>query len=247
MAHVAELWRHPIKAHGCEALTTVDLQAGQTVPWDRTWAVAHEASKADGSDWTHCSNFSRGAKAPKLMAVQSSFDEKTNRITLSHPDLAPITFDPDGDTDAFVAWSAQLIPDNRAASKYIVRAQKHGMTDAPFPSISILSKNSLEVLSQRVGQPLSTKRFRGNIWLEGLQPWEEFDWIDKTLRIGRAELKIIDRNTRCLATHADPETGERDADVLDALDRGWGHNDFGVYAKVTLSGRISLGDTVEIA
>ena len=41
MINVAALWRHPIKSHGREALQTVALTAGQTMPFDRTWAVMH--------------------------------------------------------------------------------------------------------------------------------------------------------------------------------------------------------------
>ena len=48
---VSSLWRHPIKSHGREALEQVTLSAGQTMPGDRVWAVAHEASKADDSVW----------------------------------------------------------------------------------------------------------------------------------------------------------------------------------------------------
>ncbi len=68
-ARVAALWRHPIKSHGREALKNVSLTEGQTMPWDRRWAVAHDAAKADGSEWAECMNFSRGAKAPSLMAM----------------------------------------------------------------------------------------------------------------------------------------------------------------------------------
>ncbi len=82
---VTSLWRHPIKAHGREPLQTVTLIAGQTMPGDRIWAVAHEASKADGSTWVPCANFSRAAKAPDLMAITSRLHEDGARITLSHP------------------------------------------------------------------------------------------------------------------------------------------------------------------
>jgi hypothetical protein len=39
-----------------------------------------------------------------------------------------------------------------------------------------------------------------------------------------------------------PETGLADADTLGALSEGWGHEDFGVYARVTGGGRIATGD-----
>ena len=41
MATVAALYRHPIKAIGREEVDEVDLIAGQTMPGDRLWAVAH--------------------------------------------------------------------------------------------------------------------------------------------------------------------------------------------------------------
>ena len=41
----AHLWRHPIKGHGVEAVDAVTLAAGATMPWDRVWAIAHEAAQ----------------------------------------------------------------------------------------------------------------------------------------------------------------------------------------------------------
>jgi len=93
--HVATIWRDPIKAHGHEHLDRVFLSAGHTIPWDKTWAIAHEASSADGRDWTHCSNFTRGAKAPGLQAITARLNGAGEEVTLAHPDSAKITFRPD--------------------------------------------------------------------------------------------------------------------------------------------------------
>jgi hypothetical protein len=51
---------------------------------------------------------------------------------------------------------------------------------------------------------------------------------------------------RCLATTANPKTGERDADTLGALNEGWSHQDFGLYAQVIKAGTISIEDKVEL-
>lgn len=246
MATLAQIWRHPIKSHGREGLESVTLTEGQTLPWDRHWAVAHEAAKLDGSNWVPCANFSRGAKAPALMAINARLDEASGLVTLSHPDLADITVNPDQDSDAIIAWSAQLIPDGRAQSAQVVRAATRGMTDTDFPSISLNSTSSLRALGQKAGVMLDPLRFRGNLWIDGLGPWEEFEWIGKTVRIGSAELRVAERIGRCLATTANPETGKRDVDTLGALEAGWGHTDFGVYAEVSRTGTIALGDVVEV-
>lgn len=242
---VTHIWRHPIKSHGREGLNTVQLNEGQTMPWDRTWAVAHEAAKTDGTEWAPCANFSRVAKAPSLMAITAKLDEGREEVTLSHPERPNLTFRPDTDTSAFLDWVGPLMPADRAASSRIVRVPGRGMTDAPYPSISLNSFSSLRALSQKLGQDLSPLRFRGNIWMDGLGPWEEFEWVGKKLRIGSAVLEVVERTERCMATTADPETGKRNADTLGALESGWGHRDFGVYATVIEAGTVSVGDSVE--
>lgn len=243
MSQVAEIWRHPIKSHGRETLRQVTLTAGQTMPWDRVWAVAHEASKADGSAWVPCANFSIGSKAPALMAINAVLDEKTQTITLRHPDRPDITFSPDHEPQALLDWVHPLMPDNRAASARVLRVPGRGMTDTDYPSVSLCNLASHRAVEAHMGQNLSPQRWRANIWLEGLNAWEEFDWIGKTVRLGEAELTVRERVVRCLATTANPESGHRDADTLAALEAGWDHTDFCVYAEVTKSGIVNTGDS----
>jgi len=80
MAYLSEIWRYPIKSHGRERVSEVKVKAGETLPYDRVWAVLHENSTADGRQWVACHNFSRGAKAPGLMAIAANFDEATNTL-----------------------------------------------------------------------------------------------------------------------------------------------------------------------
>lgn len=245
---VTSLWRHPIKSHGREALTQVALTAGQTLPGDRVWAVAHSESDADGSAWVPCVHFSRGSKAPGLMAINARLDEDTGRVTLSHHAQPDLEFRPDdpADLDRFLDWVRPLMPENRAASARIIRVPGRGMTDSDFPSVTLCNMASHRAVEQALGRPLSIQRWRGNIWFDGLPLWEEFDWIDREVQIGEAVLIVRERTERCLATTADPETGIRDADTLGALDSHWGHRDFSVRAEVVRSGQIRLGDPVRL-
>ena len=240
---VSAIWRHPIKSHGREALDQITMIPGQTMPGDRVWAVAHEASKADGSEWVPCVNFSRGSKAPQLMAISAQL--QGDRITLEHPDRPELSFAPDTQQDAFLGWVKPLMPADRAASTRILRVPGRGMTDTDYPSISLCNMASHRAVEQKLGRDLSIARWRGNIWFDGLPLWDEFDWLSRDIRIGNAVLRVRDRIVRCLATTANPETGERDADTLGALN-SWDHQDFGVYAEVLEGGTIHIDDTVQI-
>ncbi len=243
---VVSLWRHPIKSHGREELPDVTLTEGETMPWDRVWAVAHEASNATSDAWSPCAAFSRVSKAPALMAITAQLDEAAEQITLSHPDLPALTFRPDTEAEAFLAWVAPLMPSDRAASARFVRVPGRGMTDSDFPSVTICNLSSHRAVEQQIGRRLSIHRWRGNIWADGLGPWEEFEWMDKDVRVGGAVLRVRERTDRCLATTANPDTGRRDADILGPLEH-WGHQDFSVRAEVVQSGPVRIGDTVEPA
>ena len=248
MAYVTDIFRHPLKSHGREALKRVLLSKGKTMPWDRCWAVVHEASTADGSTWVHCVNFSRGSKAPSLMAIEAKLDETAQTLTLSHPNRKDFTFQPDDERQlsGFLAWVKPLMPPERAQSARIIRVPERGSTDTDYPSLSINSHTSLRALSDSMGVTLSPLRWRGNIWLDDLDPWAEHSWCGRRFRIGTVVFEGVEPVVRCLATTANPETGEQDADTLGALNDGWNHQNFGLYARVIEDGKISIQDTLEL-
>ena len=248
MPRVTDIFRHPLKSHGRETLKEVTLSQGAAMPWDRRWAVAHEASKADGSGWASCANFSRGSKAPLLMAITARLNETDQSLTLSHPNRKDFTFQPDDERQlsGFLAWVKSLMPAERTQSARILRLPERGFTDTDFPSISINSHASLRALSEHMGQPLSPLRWRGNLWIDGLEPWVEHSWVAQSFRIGSVVFEGVEPIVRCLATTANPDTGLRDADTLGALNALSGHQDFGLYARVIEPGTLSLDDTLEL-
>lgn len=239
---VTGLWRHPIKSHGREELTRVTLRAGEAMPFDRLWAVAHDAARLDGDGWAHCANFSRTSKAPGLMAIEATLDEATEMVQLRHPDRPEITLHPERDAAALIDWVMPLVPAERALPDRVVRLEGRGWTDSDFPSVTLCNMASHRAVEQRLGQALSIHRWRGNIWFDG-PVWEEFDWMGRDLRVGEAVLHVRERTDRCLATTANPDTGKRDADTLGAL-KSWGHQDFSVRAEVIKPGLVETGSPV---
>lgn len=249
-SRLASIQRHPIKAHGREALDRVTLAEGQPIPWDRRWAVAHERSKFDRVTpaWVPCANFVIGAKTPALVAIDSALDEASGVVTLTHPARPSLTINPDdpGDQARFLDWVAPLCPEGRPKPAAVVALPDRGLTDTDYPSISVLNLASNADLSRRMGVELSPLRWRGNLWVEGFAAWEETAWIGRELQIGAARLRIEEPITRCKATTANPTSGERDADTLAALREAFGNQVFGLYARVVCGGSIAIGDPVEL-
>ena len=242
MGRLAHIYRHPIKAHGREALASVVLSAGACLPWDRRWAIAHEAAKIVPG-WNTCNSFLRGVKSPQLMAMEARFDEENQMVHLSHPLIGGMTGNPDRDEDAarLIDWVRPLIPDGRAQPVKVVRFDG-GMTDSDYPTVSILNLASLADLSERMGIDLSIHRWRANFWIDGAVPWAEFGWIGKRLAIGTSVLEVSERIGRCRATCVNPASGEVEGETLAALSSAFGHTDFGIFAKVIQGGKVALGD-----
>lgn len=241
-ARVAHIFRHPIKAIGREEVNEVELIAGQTLPGDRLWAVAHEAAKLEENAWNRCVNFIRGASSPSLMAVTIRSDGI--RLNLRHPDRPDITIDPATDGDALVAWVAPLVADSRAAAQRLVAAPAaRGLTDTREPSISLASLASHAAVADKAAHPFQIHRWRCNIFLDGLAAWEEFDWVGRTIRLGQAEARVERRIDRCMATTVNTDTGERNVPTLEILS-GFGHQDFSVALIVTKGGMLRQGDEV---
>jgi uncharacterized protein YcbX len=71
----------------------------------------------------------------------------------------------------------------------------------------------------------------------------------RKIRIGSVEFAVVKPKTRCLATHANPKTGERDLPILTTLTQKIGQENptFAVAMVPTRSGgQIRLGDQVAL-
>ncbi|MEP1199089.1 MOSC domain-containing protein [Tateyamaria sp.] len=247
---VASLHRYPIKSHGREQIDAVTLTEGQTMPWDRVWAVTHEATKFDVASpaWVSCRNFMIGSRTPGLAGIWATLDEATRQISLRHADLEDITFCPD-DADGvarFLSWVAPLCPPERGAPTGIVSAPGRGMTDSPLASVSIMNTASHADVASKMDTPIELERWRGNIFLDHTPAWAELEWIGRDIRIGDAVLRVRERIKRCSVTNTNPVSGVRDTDTLNALNTHFGHQDFGVNAEVISSGSIGIDAKAEL-
>lgn len=247
---LAEIYRHPVKSLGEEALPSVALSAGEPMPFDRAWAVAHGGSEwdPDAPQWLNCRQFVTQRHVAEMARTQSRFDEATGVLTLSHPsrpDLAVNPSDP-GDAQALTEWLAPLAEGRQNGPYILAAAPGVAFTDGDICHLSFASVASREDLATRIGQPLAPIRFRMNLWVEGMDAWEEFTLQDREIAVGEAHLKVLFPCERCNATNANPETGTYDTQIPPLLRKTFGHMDFGMNAQVTRSGTVRVGDPIRV-
>ncbi|WBU64918.1 MOSC domain-containing protein [Paracoccus aerodenitrificans] len=250
-ARLAQIWRYPLKAIGRERLSRVELSKGETLPFDRYWAVMHDGAtkklNEDGSlgQWLPKSAFLRAAASPALQAVSGGLSD--GKLSLSHPEQGEITIDPNVEDDAerLIEWVTPLWPENKEPPARLVTAPD-ALTDSKKPFVSINSLDSLSELETKVGGRLGVERWRGNLWIEGAKPFAELDWIGRELTIGPARLRVMEPIGRCSAPAVDTQTGKPDHDMVRALGEHYGHSNFGVYAEVLEGGELAEMDEIAL-
>lgn len=89
------------------------------------------------------------------------------------------------------------------------------------------------------------RRLRPNLLIGGVDGLAEQDWQGRRLRIGEVEIQLADLRERCIMTTIDPDTGERDLDVLRKIRRDF-DGKLALNARVARGGLVREGDLVEL-
>ncbi|HEX9881109.1 MAG TPA: MOSC domain-containing protein [Hyphomicrobium sp.] len=247
-AHIRGLYRYPVKGLSPEAMAQIALGTGETVPFDRAYAIENGPGRFDPEHPQHLPkiNFLMLMRDERLATLKTQFDDTTHTLTILRDNKQVARGQlstPLGRKMIEQFLAAYMQAELRGAPK-IVFAEGHSFSDVAAKCLHIVNLETLHELERAMGTPLNPLRFRPNLVIEGLGAWEEFKWIGKKIAVGDAELRVISRTQRCAATDVDPDTGKRDTAIPAVLQRTWGHTDFGVYAHVARGGTIAVGDTV---
>ena len=258
------LWRHPIKGFTPEPVPEALLCPDEFFPFDRLYAFEVGPSGFDFEAPRTISKmkFAVLARFPAVARMQTRYDEIAETFE-THDARGTRAFDlasPAGQhalarhietvlTDHEDDYDPVLQPLTLLRAPSYEEAQSHfRFTDSGKGFVSFLNLNSLRDVGKRIGVDLNPLRLRANIWLEGLDAWEDHRWVGKYIRIGAdgPELEVLKPIVRCVATHVNPDTAERDVDLCAALWEHYGHRDCGIYARVVKGGEVRPGDTISV-
>ena len=113
-------------------------------------------------------------------------------------------------------------------------------------SISLINHNSIRDFEKNMGTVVEHQRFRGNFYVNGLDAWEERNWVGKTIKINKMTFKVDDHIPRCSATNLKPNTGDVTFNLPNKLKEFYGHIELGVYLIPSEDGEVSIEDKIII-
>ena len=244
---IASLWRHPVKGFTPERLERAELATGGFFPCDRLYAVEDGPSGFDPAApaWISKTKFTVLAKIARVAQVRTAYDEGSGVLAAQAPGRAALSADLDDPVgrEAFADWLAGFLGEEARGPLRVVQGPGHRFTDHPLGQVSVVNLASVRDLAERLGRPVDPLRFRANLYVDGWPAWAENEAAEETpLTLGGAAARLFKPIVRCVATHVDPATGERDIDLVRALHDLYGHLHCGVYVSVSNGGALAEGD-----
>jgi hypothetical protein len=242
---LAHIYRYPVKGLTPEPLERVNLVRGQGLPHDRRFALAHGTTAFDPAapEWLPKTSFLMLMRNERLARLRTHFDEATSVLTIER-DGRTVAKGNLGDQAGRLVieqFFAAYMGEAARGQPRVVSSPGHNFSDVNRKVLSIINLASVKDLERVTGAPVDPVRFRGNLLVEGLPAWQEFQWAGKEFSVGGVPVRWVKRIQRCAATSVNPETARRDINVVQSLVRGYGHPDMGIYVEVLKDGAIARG------
>ena len=111
-------------------------------------------------------------------------------------------------------------------------------------SVSLLNTQSINDFENKTNKKIETSIFRGNICIDGVEPWKERDWIGKTIKINNVLFKVEKNIPRCVAINLKPKTDDNSFNLLQLLKKNYNHFDMGIYLTALGNGKLNIGDKI---
>lgn len=250
-ASLISIHRYPVKGFSAEALPAVELEPGRFFPGDRLYAVENGPSGFDPAApaYKDKTSFLVLMRNARIAALKTRFDPDSHVFSLNGPDgsVAGDLRTPDGRAQVEAFLTAFMGVAARGPLKVLAAPEGHRFTDSLRAGfVSLVNLASVRDLEARMGAAVDPIRFRMNLHLDGWEPGAELELVGRTLTVGPVRLKVLKRTERCAATSVNPDTAERDLNVVKGLHTAYGHTDCGIYAKVLSGGRIAPGDAITL-
>jgi uncharacterized protein len=260
MPHVVALYRYPVKGFTPEECDRLRVLDEGRIAGDRVLGVRFADTEAADDAWSRKSGMLALINTPGLARLCVKFDEEAFRlhISLGTSVLFDESLDPQGRqrlATLLASYVAKLdvnpLTDHpeRLPLRVIGDGHSPRYHDEPAGRVTLHGRGSLGAVQAAVGNEVSELRFRSNIAVDGLTAWEEQTWVGRKLRIGAIEFDVVKSKTRCLATHANPITGQRDLAILTTLTQKLRQENptFAVAMLPTRAGgQIRVGDEVTL-
>ena len=250
----------PVKSVSFQNIDSCEVKKNIGIVGDRIFAFTKDLDKKKAKLFEKSPEERKG-KWNKILTLKNSpvlnkynFLFKDNNLKLTFEDKEVLTIDIN-QSDERVELTNKIVELESSLKQPIVLIKNK---EFPFfdtsvsnkvdftNSVSLLNVQSINDFQNKIDNEIEISRFRGNIYVDGINAWEERNWIGKIIKINNVSFKVEKNIPRCVAINLKPKTDDNSLNLLQSLKKTYNHFDMGIYLTSLDDGKIETGNKVEI-
>ena len=222
---ISKLYKYPIKSLTPFETESLSLNSHGYIDGDRLFGFRfNNSGERTDLTWQRKTNFAALMHMPQIARLKVNYNELDRKMKIESEGKVIVNENVDTAreiiekkfTDYVLSTDSELIKKFPERFPFLLVGGDDGNNfhDTASGGVTLHSQESLEDLKKITGFDLSHTRFRTNIIIEDSEPWNELNWIGKKININQNNFVVEKAVPRCLAINCNPETGERDHNLL---------------------------------
>jgi uncharacterized protein len=249
----------PVKSVSFQTIEKCEIKKNIGIIGDRIFAFAKDLDLNQAKLFEKSPNERKG-KWNKVLTLKNSpalnkynfiFKDEKLTLTLKNKDILTIDINQLSDRQALSNKITEL--EDSLKQPIVLMSNK----DFPFfdtsiskkvdfvNSVSLLNIQSIKDFQQKIDKKVEISRFRGNVCIDGIEPWKERDWIGKIIKINEVSFKVEKNIPRCVAINLKPKTDDNSFSLLQSLKKIYNHFEMGVYLTALNDGKVEVGNKIK--
>ena len=246
----------PVKSVSFQSIESSSIKKNLGMPNDRIFAFSrgldNKQSKLieNNPNERKLNNFLTLKNSPTLNKY--NFFYINEKLTLTYQEKELLTISPDNEEERLLLTN-KLTELESSLSKPIILLKNKDFpfhdtshSNKIFNSMSLINLKSINDFESKINQKVEFERFRANFYVEGIDAWEERNWIGKIIKINNVSFKVEKNIPRCVAINLKPKT-DTTINLLKSLKDQYNHFDMGIYLTALDDGDINVGDKVNFS
>ena len=246
----------PVKSVSFQSIESSNIKKNLGMPNDRIFAFSRGL---DSNQSKLIENNPNERKLNNFLTLKNSpvlnkynFFYKNEKLTLTYQEKELVTISPDNEeerlllTNKLTELETSLIKPITLLKNKDFPFYDTSHSNKIFNSMSLINLKSVDDFESKINQKVEFERFRANFYVEGIDAWEERNWIDKIIKINNVSFKVEKNIPRCVAINLKPKT-DTTINLLKSLKDQYNHFDMGIYLTALDDGDINVGDKVNFS
>ena len=251
MFKIKKLFYSPVKSLSLSSVQKLEILDNIGIKFDRNFAFTRDLDD-DKINYIlnnplkrQIINFLSLKHFPELNEYNFDFEKDILNLKKNNNIILQTNINVQSDVETLCDKILLLIPKLKRIK--LIKDSKNPFFDTmPSNTISLINLNSIKDFEKKISKNVELERFRANIYINGLDAWEERNWINKTLEINNIKFKVIKEIPRCSATNIKPNSSKYNLSVPLLLKQFYNHINLGIYILPLNNGNIKLNDEILI-